>query len=94
MKGMRYLKLLLTQMRASLLIDFQYRLDLFLDVVLAALGTSTALVPLIVLFARRPSVAGWSWAEALIVVAWFNVLRGFLGAAVQPSLQQVVEHIR
>jgi ABC-2 type transport system permease protein len=90
----RYTRLLATQARASLLVDFQYRIDFFLDLVLAAFGTGSALVPLMVLFARRSSVAGWSWAEALIVVAWFNVLKGFLGAVIQPSLQQVVEHIR
>jgi ABC-2 type transport system permease protein len=90
----RYLRLLGTQLRASVLQDFQYRLDFFVDLVLAVLGTGSALVPLFVLFRSRTSVAGWSWGESLVVVAWFNVLRGFLGAVVQPSLQQVVEHIR
>lgn len=90
----RYWRLFLTQMRASALVDFQYRVDFFLDVLLAAVGTGSALVPLIVLFSRRTSLAGWNWAEALIVVAWFSVLKGFLGAVIQPSLQQVVEHIR
>ena len=90
----RYLRLLATQARASLLVDFQYRLDLLLDLVLAGLGTASALVPLLILFSRRTTLAGWSWPDALIVVAWFNVLKGFLGAVIQPSLQQVVEHIR
>jgi ABC-2 type transport system permease protein len=90
----RYLRLLVTQLRASLLVDFQYRVDFFIDVGLAFFGTASALVPLYVLFGMRSSVAGWGWGEALIVVAWFNVLRGLLGAVIQPSLQQVVEHIR
>lgn len=91
---MRYLRLLATQMRASLLLTVQYRADFFLEIGLALFGTASALVPLVVLFSRRSSVAGWSWAEALVVVAWFNVLKGLLSSVIQPSLQLVVEHIR
>ena len=90
----RYSRLLWTQLRASLLLTMQYRADFLLNIVLALIGTASALVPLGVLFSRRTSVAGWTWAEALVVVAWFNVLRGVLDSVVQPSLQAVVEHIR
>ncbi len=90
----RYGGLLLTQLRASLLLLAQYRLEALFALVLSFFWTLSALVPLGVLFSRRDSVAGWSWAEALVVVANFSILKGLLNAVIQPSLQQVVEHVR
>ena len=90
----RYMRLLGVQARASLLLALQYRLDFVVDGAMALFWTATAIVPLMVLFQQRTQVAGWTWAEALIVVSWFTVLRGVLDGAIRPSLGNVVEHIR
>jgi ABC-2 type transport system permease protein len=74
----RYLRLLVVQLRASVLLALQYRLDFVVDGVMSLFWTGTALVPLMVLYQQRTSVAGWTWPEALIVVAWFTCLRGVL----------------
>jgi ABC-2 type transport system permease protein len=55
---------------------------------------AVALVPLIVVFGARQQVAGWTFAEALVVVAWFTLLKAILEGAVSPSLTAVVEHVR
>jgi ABC-2 type transport system permease protein len=90
----RYLRLLGIQLRASALLAMQYRLDFVLDGLMSLFWTGSALVPLLVLYADRPSVAGWTWPEALLVVAWFTLLKGVLDGVVQPALANVVEHIR
>lgn len=90
----RYVRLLGVQVRASLLLAMQYRLDFALDAVMSLFWTATAIVPLMVLYRQRPSVAGWTWPEALVVVAWFTCLKGVLDGAIRPSLGNVVEHIR
>ncbi len=90
----RYLRLLGVQLRASLLLAMQYRLDFALDALMSLFWTATAIVPLVVLYQNRPAVAGWTWPEALIVVAWFTCLKGVLDGAIRPSLGNVVEHIR
>lgn len=90
----RYFRLLGVQLRASLLLMMQYRLDFFLDAVLSVFWLASALVPLIVLYSARPAVAGWTWPQALLVVAWFTFLKGILEGGIQPSMQAVVEHIR
>jgi ABC-2 type transport system permease protein len=82
------------QLRASALLALQYRLDFVLDAVMSLFWTGSALVPLMVLYAQRATVAGWAWPEALLVVAWFTLLKGVLDGAVQPALSNVVEHIR
>jgi ABC-2 type transport system permease protein len=45
-------------------------------------------------FGVRKSVAGWTFAESLVVVGWFTLLRAFLEGAISPSLTAVVEHVR
>src|SRR5437868_7427678 len=90
----RYLRLLDVQVRASLLLMLQYRVDFIVSAVLSLFWTATAIVPLLVLFQKRGTVAGWTWPEALLVVGWFTVLKGVLDGAIQPSLTNVVEQIR
>ena len=90
----RYVRLLGIQARASVLLALQYRLDFVVDAIMSLFWTATAIVPLVVLFNARTEVAGWSQAEALLVVAWFTVLRGVLDGAIRPALGNVVEHIR
>jgi ABC-2 type transport system permease protein len=90
----RYVRLLGVQLRASLLLAMQYRLDFVVDALMSLFWTGTAIIPLVVLYEQRRAVAGWTWPEALIVVAWFTCLRGVLDGAIRPSLGNVVEHIR
>jgi ABC-2 type transport system permease protein len=90
----RYARLLGVQLRASLLLAMQYRLDFALDAVLSLFWTATAIIPLVVLYDQRAQVAGWTRPEALVVVAWFTCLKGLLDGAIRPSLGNVVEHIR
>jgi ABC-2 type transport system permease protein len=62
--------------------------------VLALFWSVWTLVPLLVVYGKRDSVAGWTFEEALLVVGWFTLLKGVLEGAVNPSLSAVVEHIR
>jgi len=90
----RYLRLLGIQLRASLLLAMQYRMDFVLDGVVEIFWMAAAIVPLLVVFHGRPSIAGWSFGEALMVMGWFTFLEGVLEGAINPSLASVVEHIR
>lgn len=90
----RYGRLLLVQLRASLLALMQYRFDFLVEGLLEIFWAVTALVPLFVVFRERETVAGWSFAEALLVVGWFTLLQAILEGAINPSLVSVVDHIR
>jgi len=90
----RYLTLFSIQIKAAVLLSMQYRVDFLIQGVMALFWCGTALVPLLVLFSQRPGVAGWNAPEALIVVGFFMALKGFLVGVIQPSLSNVVEHIR
>jgi ABC-2 type transport system permease protein len=90
----RYAGLLRTQVRASLIQGLQYRVDFVLDGLTGAFWTASAILPLVVVFRSRPTIAGWTFGEALMVTGWFTFLEGVLEGAVNPSLTEVVEHIR
>jgi ABC-2 type transport system permease protein len=90
----RYVLLLLVQLRTSMLLAMQYRWDFFLEGLIEAIWTLTALVPLMVVYRDRAAIAGWTFPEALLVVGWFTLLQGVLEGAINPSVTQVVEHVR
>jgi ABC-2 type transport system permease protein len=77
-----------------MLLAMQYRWDFMLDGVMSLFWTVTALVPLYLVFQERPIIAGWTYGEALVVVGWFTLLDGVLKGAINPSLTQVIDHIR
>jgi ABC-2 type transport system permease protein len=90
----RYLRLLGVQFRASAAVAMQYRVDFLVEGALALFWMGWSLVPLLVVYGHRSEVAGWSFEEALVVIGWFTLMKGFLEGAVNPSLTTVVEHIR
>jgi ABC-2 type transport system permease protein len=72
----------------------QYRADFIVRGLIALLWMAVALIPILIVFGARPSVAGWTYPEALVVVAWFTLLKAILEGAVSPSLTAVVDHVR
>jgi ABC-2 type transport system permease protein len=94
MKMRRYLTLLGIQLRASTAIAMQYRVDFLVQGGLALFWISWSLVPVLVVYGQRATIAGWTFDEALVVIGWFTVMKGVLEGAVNPSLAAVVEHIR
>jgi ABC-2 type transport system permease protein len=82
------------QLRASLLLGMQYRADFVLDGVVGVLWTAAGIVPLVVVFQARATVAGWRFGESLVVIGWFTFLEGILEGAINPSLASVVDHVR
>ncbi|MEK7704051.1 MAG: ABC-2 family transporter protein [Myxococcota bacterium] len=90
----RYARVLWAQVRASLLLAMQYRAEFFGASVSALISLVAALLPLVIVFGDRRTIAGWTLDESLVVVGIFTLLKALLGGAVFPSLQAVVEHVR
>lgn len=90
----RHARLLVVSFKASLAAAVQYRVDFVIDGLISLWWMGWTLVPLLVAYSGRGTIAGWSLSEALIVVGWFALLRGLVEAAVNPSLQATIEGIR
>jgi ABC-2 type transport system permease protein len=91
---LRYLRLIAVQLRTSTVQAMQYRADFVLEGAMSLYWLGWNLLPLLVLYNDRSSVAGWERPEALVVIAWFVILRGVLEGAINPSLVDVVERLR
>ncbi len=89
-----YASVLWHQLRASIALAMQYRADFVTEGVVEVLWSVTAIVPLFVVYGERPSVAGWSFGEALMVTGFFTLLQAVLEGAINPSMALVVEQIR
>ncbi len=90
----RALQLLGAQLRVAALTSLQYRADFFADGVMSLFWLAVTLAPLLIVFDRRPTLAGWTFPAALLVIGWFTLLKGVLDGAVNPCLVAIVEHIR
>jgi len=90
----RYLALLRVQLRISATTAMQYRAEFVLKGVMALFWILVTLAPLSFVFAQRKSVAGWTFAQALVVLGWFSLLKAVLEGGVTPSLTAVVEGVR
>src|SRR5262245_13855427 len=90
----RYAGLFAVQVRMSATTVMQYRADFVLKGLMALFWLAIALAPLLVVYAQRSSVAGWSYPEAMVVLGWFSLLKAVLEGGVTPSLTAVVEGVR
>ena len=89
-----FFRVVRAQLRASLALALQYRLEFFIEGGMTLFWQAVALVPLWVVFGKRASIAGWTFPEALLVIGWFVALKAFLEGAMNPSLLAVIEHVR
>jgi len=90
----RYLRLVLVQLRISAAAGMAYRGDFLLEGAMALAWMALTLLPLVVLYQGRETVAGWDAPSALVVIAYFLAVRAVLEGVVSPSFVDLVERIR
>jgi ABC-2 type transport system permease protein len=90
----RYLRLVGVQLRTSVAQAMAYRANFIVQGLTSIAFLALALLPLVVLFDKRDSVAGWTRSDALIVMSYFMGLKAVLEGVVSPSLVDLVERIR
>jgi ABC-2 type transport system permease protein len=90
----RYLRLLAIQLRISVASAMAYRANFVIEGVMSLAWMALALLPLIVLFEDRDTVAGWDAPSALIVMGYFMAVHAVLEGLISPSLVELVEKIR
>lgn len=90
----RYLTVFGVQLRTSIAQAMAYRANFLIEGVMSLAWLGLAVLPLMVLFDARESVAGWDRASALVVMAYFMTIKGIMEGWVSPSLVQLVDKIR
>lgn len=72
----------------------QYRVSFLVDFFVGSCNVVAILLPLMVVFDRTGSVAGWTWHQSLLVTGFFLFMNAVMGGLVEPNLGAVVEGIR
>ena len=90
----RYFSLFTVQLRTSIATAMQYRANFLIEGVLSFAWLLIALLPLIIVFEKRQTIAGWDQPSALIVMAYFMAVKAVMEGMVTPSLVTLVEKIR
>jgi ABC-2 type transport system permease protein len=90
----RYLRLFAIQLRISLASAMAYRANFLLEGAMSLVWMVTTLLPLVVLFNGRASVAGWDAPSSLVVMAYFLAVNAVLDGTISPSLVDLTGQIR
>ncbi len=91
---MRYARLAIVQLRISAAAGMAYRSDFLLEGVMTLAWAALTLLPVLVLYQDRETVAGWDLPSGLIVMAFFMGVKAVLEGVISPSLIDLVERIR
>lgn len=91
MKGLR---LAYNYLRIGILNEFQYRANLYIQILQTFIALVTGLIGLNLVFSQTTDLAGWSQPELLAVLGVFVIMGGIIGAAIQPNMERLMEEIR
>jgi ABC-2 type transport system permease protein len=91
---MHQLRVIAALLRVSLMTAMQYRGNFWLDAVSGIVSNVARVAPLLLVFGHTEQVAGWPWADALLVMGFFLLLSALQSALLEPNLGEAVESIR
>jgi ABC-2 type transport system permease protein len=78
----------------SLAAELEYPLNAAIELVSVLGNLAGSLFVLQLLFAGGPSLGGWSWSGALVVLGLYTLLDGFTTCVLQPNLSRIVNHVQ
>ncbi len=90
----RYARTLRLFWGASISAEMEYRANFVFAAVGSVLTLGGALATLAVLYQHGYEMGGWSWPEAMLVVALYTLLDGFQRAVLAPNRQAISEHVQ
>jgi len=90
----KHLKILAIYYRAALLTQMEYRANFGSSFVLSLVWPLWVFSLLSVLFYHSPSLGGWSFDEAILVIGLYDIFIGLQETILAPNITQVTEHIQ
>lgn len=80
--------------RGSLMAALEYRVGFITALGMSLIDALWAVGGAWVFYSHRPTLGGWRFHEALLVVGMFFIASGFLDAMLQPNLRELIEGLR
>lgn len=91
---MRLFRILKLFWHTSLAAETEYRLN-FAVTAVTSLGTFIgSLFTLSIIYRQNYQFEGWTWPQALLVMAMFSLLEGFSNCILMPNLGRIVRHVQ
>ncbi|NWF64176.1 MAG: ABC-2 family transporter protein [Chloroflexi bacterium] len=91
---MQGLKLAANYLRIGILNEFQYRANLYIQILQTFIALGTGLIGLNLVFNQVTELGGWTKPELLAVMGVFTITGGFIRSAIQPNMERLMEEIR
>ncbi len=80
--------------RVSLQVTLQYREDFLVDGAVGVIRTGFSVIPTLLVFQHRDTLAGWTAPDVLLVMGLYLLMHSLVSAFIEPNLGEVVEGIR
>ncbi|MBL8098425.1 MAG: ABC-2 family transporter protein [Anaerolineales bacterium] len=91
---MKGISLAYNYLRIGILNEFQYRANLYIQILQTFIALATGLIGLNLVFSQTTALGGWSKPELLAVMGVFTLIGGIIRAAIQPNMERLMEEIR
>ncbi|MDE2207893.1 MAG: ABC-2 family transporter protein, partial [Armatimonadetes bacterium] len=87
-------RLILACYRANIQTELEYRVDFAMRIVASLLGLVTTFGGLAVAFTYTRQIAGWTFPEALVLLAVYYLMVGIAEMFIAPGMRQVMGQVR
>ena len=87
-------KLAWTYLRIGVLNELQYRVNFFIQLLQSAIGVTTGLIGLSLVFGQVNNLAGWTRPELLAVMGVHLLMGGVIRSAIQPNMERLMNDVR
>ncbi|MCC6445569.1 MAG: ABC-2 family transporter protein [Armatimonadetes bacterium] len=91
---MRYLYLILVFIRTSIQTEVEYRADFYTRALASLMELGTTVGALWVVFSHTQSLAGWSFAQVLVLLSIYYLMDGLIQTFIAPNMRQVMDQVR
>ena len=91
---MRGFKLAFNYLRIGVMNEFQYRANLYIQILQTFIALGTGLIGLSLVFDQVDELGGWGKADLLAVMGVFTIMGGLIRAAIQPNMERLMDEIR
>lgn len=88
------IRLALNYLRIGILNEFQYRANLYIQILQTFIALATGLIGLSLVFSQTSELGGWSESELLAVMGVFIIMGGVIRSAIQPNMERLMQEIR
>jgi len=91
---MRYVRLFALFLKASFLVELEYRANFAARAMVSVFWTGVTLAGAGVFYSHTETIGGWTFNEALVIIGLFTFMGGLIQTFLQPNVQRIIEMIR